>query len=188
MSFTDQASNFTWLGFTHVIPLGYDHILFILSLFLLNSELKSVILQCTVFTIAHSLTLGLSAVGWIIPNSHIVEPLIAFSILLAAIENLIHSKINPWRLFVIFTFGLIHGMGFAGALNEIGIQEELLIGSILFFNIGVELAQITILCMAYFLVAKWFSKKQWYKERIVYPTSMIIACIAVYWTVERLMN
>ena len=188
MSFTDLASNFTWLGFTHVIPLGFDHILFILSLFLLNSELKSVILQCTVFTIAHSLTLGLSAVGWIIPNSHIVEPLIAISILLAAVENLIHSKINPWRLFVIFIFGLIHGMGFAGALKEIGIQEDHLIASILFFNIGVEVAQITILCMAYYLVAKGFSKKQWYKKRIVYPASMIIACIAMYWTVERLMN
>jgi len=186
MSIFQIASDYLWLGFTHVIPLGFDHIFFILSLFLLNSQLKSVILQCTVFTIAHSLTLGLTAAGWIPNYPEVIEVLIAVSILFTSIENIIHSKVNRWRIFIIFAFGLIHGMGFANSLNEIGIPSDRFISSLMFFNIGVESAQIMVILFAYYLVAKWFSHKTWYKERIVYPTSMIIACIAMYWAIQRI--
>ena len=180
------AKEYFQQGFTHVIPLGFDHILFILSIFLLNSDLRPVIIQCTVFTVAHSLTLGLTAAGLIMPDSKIIEPLIALSILFTSIENIIHHKINPWRLIIIFGFGLIHGMGFANALKEIGSSDSSFITSLLFFNIGVEFGQIAIICLAYFLISKWFSKKSWYNERIVYPFSCIIGCIALYWIIERI--
>ena len=175
------------LGFTHVIPFGYDHILFILCLFFYTSQPKKVLLQCTVFTIAHSLALGLSASGMVIYNANLIEPLIALTILYTAIENILFVKKSAIRYLLIFIFGLIHGLGFATALKEIGIPKEQFFTSLLSFNLGVELGQITIVLAAYFLVAKWFSKKNWYKERIVFPISSSIGCIALYWAIERFL-
>jgi hypothetical protein len=187
MSYFETISTYFQLGFTHVIPLGFDHILFILTLFFLSSNIKTVIIQCSVFTFAHSLSLGIAASGFIIPNANIVESLIAISILFTAIENIVHDKINPWRIALIFGFGLIHGLGFANALKEIGLPKNQFFASILSFNIGVELGQITIIFAAYFLIGKWFSNKIWYKERIVYPFSSIIGCVALYSTIERIL-
>ena len=175
------------LGFSHVIPLGFDHILFILTLFFLSSKMKTVVLQCSVFTVAHSLSLGLCASGFIMPNSNIIEPLIALSILFTAIENIVQDKINPWRIGIIFGFGLIHGMGFANALSAIGLPKNQFLTSLLSFNLGVEIGQISIIFSAYFLISKWFSDKIWYKNRIVYPISSLIACVALYWTIERIL-
>lgn len=187
-SITDIAGHYLGLGFTHVIPRGFDHILFILSIFFLNSNVRSVIIQCSVFTLAHSFTLGLAAAGYLVPNPNIIEPLIAISILFTAIENLFRSSINTWRLVIIFLFGLIHGLGFAGALKEAGIPNTHFISTLLFFNIGVELGQITIILAAYLLVSRWFSTRDWYRNRVVYPVSSIIACIALYWTIERIIG
>ncbi len=149
--------------------------------------MRSVIFQCSVFTLAHSLTLILSAAGLLSIDPKIVEPLIAISILITAIENIVQNKVRQWRMAIIFIFGLIHGLGFANALKEIGIPENHFIGSLLFFNIGVEFGQLLIVAMAYFLISKWFGKKPWYKERITYPISSMIACIALYWTIERIL-
>ena len=176
------------LGYTHVIPLGFDHILFILTLFFLNSKSKTVVLQCSVFTLAHSLTLGLVAFGLFMPNVKIIEVLIALSILFTAVENIITNTINPFRLLIVFAFGLVHGMGFANALLETGLPKEQFISSLLSFNFGVELGQLVVIVSAYFLVSKWFSNKVWYKERIIYPISVIIGCVAFYWTIERVLS
>ena len=176
------------LGYTHVIPLGFDHILFILRLFFLNSKLKTVVLQCSVFTLAHSLTLGLVAFGLFMPNVKIIEVLIALSILFTAVENIVTNTINPFRLLIVFAFGLVHGMGFANALLETGLPKEQFISSLLSFNFGVELGQLVVIVSAYFLVSKWFSNKVWYKERIIYPISVIIGCVAFYWTIERVLS
>lgn len=176
------------LGYTHVIPLGFDHILFILALFFLNSKLKTVVLQCSVFTLAHSLTLGLVAFGLFMPNVKIIEVLIALSILFTAVENIVTNTINPFRLLIVFAFGLVHGMGFANALLETGLPKEQFISSLLSFNFGVELGQLVVIVSAYFLVSKWFSNKVWYKERIIYPISVIIGCVAFYWTIERVLS
>ena len=176
------------LGYTHVIPLGFDHILFILTLFFLNSKLKTVVLQCSVFTLAHSLTLGLVAFGLFMPNVKIIEVIIALSILFTAVENIVTNTINPFRLLIVFAFGLVHGMGFANALLETGLPKEQFISSLLSFNFGVELGQLVVIVSAYFLVSKWFSNKVWYKERIIYPISVIIGCVAFYWTIERVLS
>ena len=187
MSYLHTIEQYIALGFTHVLPYGFDHLLFILSIFFLNSKLKSVVVQCSVFTLAHSLSLGLAASGILMPNSNYIEPLIAFSILFTSVENIIHSKVNPYRLFILFGFGLINGMGFATALKEIGIPKEQFFTSLFSFNIGVELGQIVVLLLAYFLISKWFAHKIWYKERVVYPISSLIGCVALYWTIERIL-
>jgi hypothetical protein len=180
-------SEYLVLGYTHVIPLGFDHILFILAIFFLTSDVRSVIIQCSVFTLAHSITLAFAAGGYIVANTNIIEPVIALSIAFVALENLFHQQVNNWRLIIIFSFGLIHGMGFASALNDIGLPPNNFVGSLLFFNLGVELGQITIIMAAYFLIGKWYKNKVWYRKRIVWPVSVCISCLALYWAVERVI-
>jgi hypothetical protein len=186
MTTFDIIRQYVQLGFTHVIPYGFDHILFILNIFFLNSNIKSVIIQCSIFTVAHSISLGLTAAGFIMPEAGIVEPLIALSILFTSVENIVHGKVNAYRLIIIFLFGLVHGMGFANALKDIGLPENNFLSALLAFNFGVELGQITVILTAYFCIGKWFRNKRWYKEKIVYPVSSIIGCIALYWTIERI--
>ena len=173
------------LGFTHIIPLGLDHILFVLSIFFLSPKLKIVLWQATAFTVAHSITLGLAMYGIIKPISSIVEPVIALSIVFVALENFFAEKVNPWRVILIFCFGLVHGMGFASALTELGLPQTEFATALISFNLGVELGQVAVILTAYMLVGFWFGKKVWYRKRIVYPASGMIALIALYWTIER---
>lgn len=173
------------LGFEHIIPLGLDHILFVLSIALLEPRLKSVLVQATAFTVAHSITLGLAMYGLISPPADIIEPVIALSILFVALENILVSKLNPWRVVVVFGFGLVHGMGFASVLTGLGLPRRLFLESLLAFNVGVELGQVAVILLAWGLVGYWFSEKPWYKQRVVVPASVVIGLIAAYWTVER---
>ena len=176
------------LGFLHILPGGADHVLFILGLFFLSPKLKSLIWQATAFTVAHTVTLGIAMLGVFKPPASIIEPIIALSIAFVAIENIIVSEFKPFRLAVVFLFGLIHGFGFAGALREIGMPENSFYTALFTFNAGVELGQIIIIVAAYCLIGKWFSQKTWYRIRIVIPASVVIAMIAIYWTIIRLMD
>lgn len=186
MSASDATGAYLLLGFEHILPLGLDHILFVLGLFLLSPHIKPLFSQSIAFTLAHSITLSLSMYGVITPPSRIIEPLIAISIVYVALENIFTNKVKPTRLGIVFLFGLIHGMGFAGALSEIGLPQNAYLLSLVMFNVGVELGQITVILLAYILIAKWFSKKPYYRHRIVMPLSIGIACIAAYWVVERI--
>jgi HupE / UreJ protein len=186
LSKTEVASIYVQLGFTHILPLGLDHILFVLSLFLLNPKLKPILLQATAFTVAHTITLGLAMYQVIKPPANIVEPIIALSILYVALENIFSSKLKASRIGIVFLFGLIHGMGFASVLTELGLPKNAYFSSLIMFNIGVELGQITVILAAYFLLGKLFSKKPYYRKYIVIPLSILIALVALYWTVERL--
>lgn len=182
---TEVGWEYLQLGFTHILPLGLDHILFVLCLFLLNSNLKKIVWQATAFTVAHSITLGMTIYGVFTPPAHIVEPVIALSILFVAIENIISDELKPTRLVLVALFGLIHGMGFASVLGELGLPRNQFLNALLTFNLGVELGQLTVILAAWFLIGKWFNKKPWYRTRIVIPLSAIIALIALYWTIER---
>lgn len=175
------------LGYQHIIPLGLDHILFILCIFFINNKLKSIVLQASMFTLAHSITLGLAAYGIIQPPANVVEPLIALSIFFLAMENIFISTVKPWRMGMVFLFGLIHGMGFASVLNELGIPNYAFFNALIAFNIGVELGQITIILVMYLLVARTFSQNVWYRRRIVIPASILIGIVAGYWTIERIL-
>lgn len=182
---TDIGLIYLKLGFTHIIPLGLDHILFVLCLFFLNDNLKTIIWQATAFTVAHSITLGLAMYNVISSPTHIVEPVIALSIMFVAFENIISDTLRPTRIVIVFIFGLIHGMGFASVLTELGLPSNRFVTALLTFNLGVELGQIAVILAAWLLVGKWFHKKRWYRKRIVIPISAVIAAIALYWTIER---
>ena len=174
------------LGVAHIIPYGLDHILFITALCLLNTKIKTIIWQATAFTVAHSVTLALSMKGIVNLPAEIVEPIIAFSIVFVAVENIVARELKPWRVAVVFLFGLIHGLGFASALNEIGLPGNKFLTSILSFNLGVELGQVLVILLVFFLLILPFGKRPWYKKIIVIPLSILIAMTAAYWTIERL--
>ncbi|MEO5585741.1 MAG: HupE/UreJ family protein [Flavobacteriales bacterium] len=182
----DAAWHFLWLGFTHIIPYGFDHILFVLSLYLLSPKLKDIVWQASAFTVAHSITLGLAMYGVIHPPPRIVEPLIALSIMAVAIENIIRPRLNPSRVAIVFFFGLVHGLGFAGALAELGLPKKHFLTTLVTFNAGVELGQLAVILIAYFAFGLWFSERVWYRRRIVIPISALIALIAGFWTVQRI--
>ena len=179
------ARQYLALGYTHILPKGRDHILFVLGIFLLSPRLKPMLLQVTAFTIAHSITLALSIYGVLSLPSRIVEPLIALSIAYVAIENLMTRELKPWRLALVFMFGLLHGLGFAGVLRELGLPRDEFVTGLLTFNLGVEGGQLTVILLASIAVAP-FIKHDWYRRRVVIPASLVIAAIAVYWTIVRI--
>jgi hypothetical protein len=112
--------------------------------------------------------------------------LIALSIAYVAIENIFLSELKPWRIALVFTFGLLHGLGFAGALKELGLPRSEFVTALLTFNIGVEGGQLAVIAAAFLIVGWHCSHRAWYRGRIVVPASAVIACIAVYWTMARL--
>jgi len=175
------------LGISHIVPYGLDHILFVASLCLLSTKFKTILWQATAFTVAHTITLALSMKGIIKLPSEIVEPLIALSIMFVAIENILLSQLKMWRIGIVFLFGLVHGMGFASALNEIGLPRNQFFTSVFSFNAGVEIGQISVIAMVFLLIVIPLGKMTWYKKGIVYPVSAAIALIAAYWTIQRMI-
>ncbi|MBS1577892.1 MAG: HupE/UreJ family protein [Bacteroidetes bacterium] len=186
MSKADTAILYLKLGYRHILPLGLDHILFVLSLFLLSPKLKPVLWQSLAFTVAHSVTLGLAMYNIVRPSARIIEPLIALSIMYVALENIFSPRLKPSRIGVVFCFGLVHGLGFASSLSGLGLPSGSFLTSLVMFNAGVELGQLTVILTAWFLLAKWFGKKRYYRRYIVIPLSFVIGLIAAYWTIERI--
>jgi hypothetical protein len=184
----EVVSFYLKLGIRHIIPDGLDHILFIVGLCLLSTRFKAILWQATAFTVAHTITLALSMKNIIVAPPAIVEPIIALSIMFVAIENMLFSELKPWRIGVVFMFGLIHGMGFASSLNEIGLPRNKFLTSIFSFNIGVETGQVIVIATVFALLVLPFGKKPWFKKWIVLPLSAIIALIAAYWTFERIFS
>jgi hypothetical protein len=182
-----------WLRPRVLIPDGVDHILFVLGLFFLSPRLRPLLIQITTFTLAHSVTLALSARGVVKMPSSIVEPLIAASICFVAVENLCTQKVHAWRPVIVFGFGLIHGLGFATAFAEaIGQHEsggraaaQIPMGPVLLFNVGVEVGQLVVVGVA-MLAVGWARKRTWYRARIAIPASVFIAAVGLYWTIERI--
>jgi hypothetical protein len=188
------------VGFDHILPQGLDHILFVLGLFLLSTAWRPLLLQISAFTVAHTVTLALGALGIVSIPGSIVEPLIAASIVYVAVENIFWRKLSPWRPFVIFGFGLLHGLGFASVLGEFGLPADQFIPALLGFNVGVEVGQLTVVALAAILVALSVSAARaveldgdeiFVQERdvmfraISITGSLLIALIGAWWVVER---
>jgi hypothetical protein len=138
------------------------------------------------FTIAHTITLGLATLGWVSVSGDIVEPIIAGSIAVVALENIFHPKYTHWRLLMVFAFGLIHGLGFAGALSDFQMPENSLLSGLLGFNVGVEFGQLAVITGA--LLLTFWIKDQPYRQWVVIPVSLGIAVMGVYWMVERIVG
>jgi hydrogenase/urease accessory protein HupE len=186
-SIFSTISTYTIAGFEHILPRGLDHILFILGIFLLSVRMRPLLWQVTMFTAAHSITLGLSTSGIINLPANVVEPLIALSIAYIGIENIFASSLHRSRLVIVFLFGLLHGMGFASVLADFGMPDDAFMTALVSFNIGVEFGQLTVILLAFLTVGLWFSKKPWYRRVIVETGSAAIAVVGVYWTFDRLI-
>ena len=189
------------LGFTHIVPKGLDHILFVLGLFLLcpvvpkvrwrtrNPEptaFRLLLFQITAFTLAHSVTLGLSLYGIVRAPGEIVEPLIALSVAYVGVENLFTSRLRPSRVLIVFAFGLLHGLGFASAMSELPYSHADLIRMLVTFNIGVELGQLSVIAAATLVMgAVWSYRETWQRPTARFG-SALVGAMGLLWMVERL--
>ena len=173
-------------GFEHIVPMGLDHILFILGLFLLSTRWRPLLWQVTMFTVAHTITLGLAMNNIIELPPRVVEPLIALSIAYVGIENVIAKELHKSRLILVFLFGLLHGLGFAGVLSDFGMPQNDFAVALISFNVGVELGQLAVILLAFLLLSIWFKDRQIYRKIVVVPGSAFISVIGLYWFLERL--
>ena len=174
------------LGFKHIVPEGLDHILFVLALFFLGQTWRKLVAQTTVFTLAHATTLFLAQYGVVSLPGRYVEPLIAFSIACIALENIFSPKLGPARLALVFAFGLVHGLGFAGSLNEVKFPRDQFLMALLGFNFGVDFGQLFIIGLA-LLAVGWFRDRPWFRARIMVTCCVAIAGVGLFWTVQRIL-
>lgn len=179
--------NYLRYGFVHVLPAGVDHILFVLGLFLLSRSWKPVLTQVTAFTLAHSCTLALAALGYLRVTPAVVEPVIALSIAIIALENILRPRYTVWRVFVVFCFGAVHGVGFASGLSEKPIPQEGFLAALTGFNVGVECAQLSVIALA-FLATFWLRDETKYRRWVVLPASALIALTGLFWAVQRVLS
>lgn len=190
MQFAPQALALAWdygvLGFLHILPKGLDHILFVLGLFLLSRKWSLLLWQVTAFTLAHSITLALSVFGFVDVSPSIVEPLIALSIVYVGVENLLTRSLHVWRIVIVFVFGLLHGLGFAGVLVDLGLPKTDFVWALAGFNVGVEAGQLAVIGLAFISVFWMRGNQQAYRSWVVIPTSLAIGIVGLYWFWERL--
>lgn len=175
------------IGVGHILPGGLDHILFVLALFFSTTRLRPLIIQISAFTIAHTATLALVASGVLSPPASVVEPLIAATIAFVAIENIVFKDMTRWRPLVVFAFGLVHGMGFAGFFGSLGLPEGQFWSALIGFNVGVEIGQLSVILAAFLLflpVRRWISERG-YRHMFAWPASGLIGVTGLYWAVER---
>lgn len=184
-SWTSVFVNYLKIGFLHIVPSGLDHMLFVIGLFLLSTHLGALLWQVTAFTVAHTVTLALGTMGIVQISPTVVEPLIAASIVYVAVENMATDRLHYWRPVAVFFFGLLHGLGFAGILRELGPESDGFVLSLFAFNLGVESGQIAVISGC-FLVAGWALRRNWYRRIVVIPTSLAIAIVAAFWFVQRI--
>ncbi len=173
------------VGFEHIVPKGLDHILFVVGLFLLSPRLRPLLWQVSSFTLAHTITLALGVLGIVSVPPSIVEPLIAASIVYVAVENILTDHLQRWRPAVVFAFGLLHGLGFAGVLTEFGLTPAHFVSGLVGFNLGVELGQLTVIAACFLAVGLWFRSKTWYRRFVSVPASAAIALVGFYWFIIR---
>ena len=181
---TSVAQQYFWLGVQHIVPNGFDHILFVVGLFLLSLEIRPLVTQVTAFTLAHALTLTAAVLGFVTLSPQLVEPLIAMSVAYIAIENIVTAKLTPWRPFVVFGFGLLHGLGFANSLSVLGLPDQERLLALVMFNAGIEVGQLAVIAAAASSLG-WCRNKPWYRPWIVIPASAVIATVGIIWAIER---
>lgn len=180
--------DFVAIGFRHIVPLGVDHILFVVALFLGGRDPKTLLVQTGLFTLAHSATLALSTFGVVSLSPRIVEPLIALSIGVVGLENFFRpSGVSRGRAAVVFSFGLLHGLGFAGILAETPLVEGQRLAALLLFNLGVELGQVAVLAGA-FLLSFPFKDPIRYRRLVQSPLSVVLGVIGLIWAGIRVAS
>jgi hypothetical protein len=178
------AAHFLGEGFLHILPRGPDHILFVLGLFFMCREFPTLLLQITLFTMAHSLTFGLGMLGLVQVPAGVVEPLIALSIACVAVENILLPEPKRWRQVAVFVFGLVHGLGFANAFQGVEVSPATFPLALVSLNLGVGLGHLAVVGAAY-LLCSTFWNRAWYRKAVAIPASGVIAVVSVCWVVAR---
>ena len=173
------------LGIDHLLS-GIDHILFIFGLLFLVTGVINIIKTITAFTIAHSITLGLSVFNLITLPQATIEVLIALTIVYLAVEISSKNKYSATPWFMAFGFGLLHGLGFAGALGEIGISNDQILLSLLFFNIGIEAGQLALIPIFGFLI--WTANKYKIYTNASIGASYLLGSMGFYWVISRFIG
>ncbi len=183
---------YTALGIEHIL-IGIDHLLFVLGLLLLVSGVRFLIQTITAFTIAHSITLALSALGIVHVPQAPVEAVIALSIVFLAREYLMVLRGQdsltaryPW--IVAFSFGLLHGFGFAGALQEIGLPQQDIPLALLTFNIGVEIGQLIFISIILIIFKCWKLLNVTTPKWVIYSLPYLLGAISSFWLIERILG
>ncbi|MEM8766409.1 MAG: HupE/UreJ family protein [Pseudomonadota bacterium] len=189
-SIIDLLMVYGFLGFQHILPLGLDHVLFVLGLFFLGGGVRQLVALVSCFTVAHSLTLALATFRIVDLPAELVEPLIAASIVYVGLERLLVTDSGALvrqklRYGVVFSFGLLHGLGFARVLGEVGLPDGQFLLSLLAFNVGVELGQLFVLLLA-FLCFGFFQNRSWYASCIATPGATVVAGVGLYWLIQRI--
>ena len=174
------------LGFVHILPAGLDHVLFVAALALGTRQWRPLVALVTTFTVAHSLTLALASLGWVPGGGRLIEIAIAASIVFLAVENLFEVKLGA-RLVVVFSFGLLHGLGFASVLGELLSPGRSLLVPLLGFNVGVELGQLLVVGLIAASIHR-YREADWLRQRVVVPGSLAIAAVGLYWALERMLT
>lgn len=182
---TVEALRYIGLGFLHILPGGYDHMLFVLGLLLVTQNTRSLLSQVTLFTLGHTITFGLGLLGWVQMSPVAVEIGIALSLSFVAVENLLRRKDNPWRPVVALAFGLLHGLGFAHSLQEIHVPSHSFWQALLGFNLGVEAGQLTFVILTYAALSS-FHQHPWYRQRVTIPVSACIAIAGLVLAIHRI--
>jgi len=186
----ENVGAFIEFGFRHIIPDGLDHVLFVIALYLNARGWGALFLQVTVFTLAHTLSLLLASTGVVSAPGEIVEPLIALSIAVLALEAVFLKGPALWRLPVIFAFGLLHGLGF-GSLMAPALQSADLSAGLVGITVGVELGHLAVLVATGIVAAavqfalKAANRSNLYRPAFVIPVAGVIALVGVYWTLQR---
>ncbi len=181
---SSMFKDFFELGVEHILT-GYDHLLFLFALLVVTRSFWSAVGIVTFFTIAHSITLGLAGLNLVSLPSTVVEPLIAVTIIYIGVENIFRKK-PKGRKWLTFSFGLIHGFGFASILQEMGIanNEKGIIVPLLSFNLGVETGQIIVTSLVIPIIW-WLHKKPKIDEKLIFICSVIVSLAGLYWLIER---
>jgi hydrogenase/urease accessory protein HupE len=178
-----HGAGFFRLGVEHILT-GYDHLLFLVALLLRGGRLLSLLKIITAFTVAHSITLALAVLGVVTIPDRIVEPAIAASIVWIALENLLRRDAPPQRWLVSFLFGLVHGFGFASAIEPLALPPGRLALALLGFNLGVEAGQAVVVALL-LPPLLWMRGRSW-EPRLVQAVSVGVAAFGAAWLVERL--
>ena len=182
-SWTAAFIDHVGIGFAQFLPFGFDHVLFVVGLFLLSTQLRPLLTQVVSFTLAHSIALAVGALGLVNVPGEVVGPLLALSVVYVGVENILTTTLSPWRPIVVFVFGLFHGLAFAGGFAEHGAAAGQVASALIGFNIGVELGQLAVILACVLAVGFWFGRKPWYRQAVIIPGSVIVSLVGLYWFV-----
>ncbi len=169
----------------HHILIGPDHLLFLVGLLLLGGSIRQLTVVVTSFTIAHSITLSLAALNLVTPPARLIEPAIALSIVYVGADNILAKGGRDVRGWIAFTFGFIHGFGFASVLREMDLPRRALGWSLFSFNIGVEIGQLFVVVLVATAFAMLREKSEWSRRNLAFAGSIVVMAAGAFWFVQR---